>query len=217
MTDSKTCSRCKQILLFEAFNRKTGTSTGYASACKPCTAQQRREMSSEQRERKNAKNREYRVNNPEAVAKTNHIQYMHKRQERIEYATQWVMANPEKHAKYVSEWKKRNRAKVAADARRRRARKKLNGIFFISNKELDRLLAQFCFYCELKQADTIDHIISIDYGGRDSIGNIVQACKSCNSSKRELTIMEWRLWRIKKGKPPLFVYAQTIGAFRSLP
>lgn len=174
-------------------------------------------MSPEQRERKNAKNRNYRKSNPESVRRTNRNQYLLKRVERIAYANERVYANPERHKEYCKITRSRRKPQDAALARRRRARIKLNGVFFISNKHLDRLLKQKCFYCGLEQATTIDHVISIDYGGRDSIGNIVQACKSCNSSKRELTIMEWRIWRASRGKPPLLAYAQTTGAFRSLP
>ena len=217
LSNTKACSRCKQILPFEAFNIKRSTPTGYASACKPCTAEQRREMSPQQRERKNVKNREYRAKNPDAVARTNHNQYMNNREERISYSTARIYANLEKHKEYSKTSRSRRRPQIAAEARRRRARKKLNGIFYISNKELDKLLSRLCFYCGVEPANTIDHVISINYGGRDSIGNIVPACKSCNSSKRELTIMEWRLWREKKGKPPLLAYAQTTGVFRSLP
>lgn len=217
MTEYKACSRCKQILPFDAFNKKASAPTGLNSACRDCANAMKRDMTPEQRERKNAKNRKYRAENPEAVKATNREQYLNKREERIAYATQRVYANPEKHKEYCRISRSRRTLQNAADARMRRARKKLNGVFFISNKNLKRLLALKCFYCGVKDSTTIDHVISIKYGGRDSIGNIVQACKSCNSSKRELTTMEWRVWRMKRGKPPLLAYAQTTGAFRSLP
>lgn len=216
MTNTKACSRCKQILPYEAFNKKASTPTGLNSACRDCANAMKRDMTPEQRERKNAKNRKYRAENPEAVRATNREQYLNKREQRIAKATKYIQEHPEKHKEYSKTSRQNRRPQIAADARRR-ARKKLNGIFFISNKDLDKLLAKHCFYCGLVEAATIDHVISIDYGGRDSIGNIVQACKSCNSSKRQLTVMEWRIWRMKRGKPPLLAYARTTGVFRSLP
>lgn len=217
MTEYKACSRCKQVLPYEAFNKKSSSPTGLASGCRECDNAAKRNMTQEQRDRKNAKNRKYRADNPDAVKATNHQQYLNKREERIAYANQRVYENMDRHKAYCKTSRSRRRPQDAAAARRRRARIKLNGVFLITNKELDQLLAKRCFYCGLEQATTIDHVISIDYGGADSIGNIVQACKSCNSSKRELTIMEWRIWRAKRGKPPLIAYAQSTGAFRSLP
>lgn len=217
MTEYKACSRCKQILPYGAFNKKSSSPTGLASGCRECNNAAKRNIRPEQRDRKNAKNRKYRAENPNAVKATNHQQYLNKREERIAYANERVYANLARHKEYCKITRSRRKPQDAALARRRRARIKLNGVFFISNKQLDKLLKQKCFYCGIEQATAIDHVISIHYGGRDSIGNIVQACKSCNSSKRELTIMEWRVWRASRGKPPLIAYAQSTGAFRSLP
>lgn len=39
----------------------------------------------------------------------------------------------------------------------------------------------------------IDHVVPISRGGANSIGNIVAACGSCNSSKNDRLLTEWRL------------------------
>ena len=48
-----------------------------------------------------------------------------------------------------------------------------------------------CAYCP-NPADTIDHVVPLVRGGTNYEGNLVPCCKSCNSSKQGLTIVEWR-------------------------
>lgn len=51
-----------------------------------------------------------------------------------------------------------------------------------------------CNYCEERidfGKDTIDHVIPTSRGGRDIFENIVIACFSCNSSKRDKLLSEW--------------------------
>ncbi len=38
---------------------------------------------------------------------------------------------------------------------------------------------------------TMDHIVPVSRGGRSTKGNVVPACKSCNTRKKELLPMEW--------------------------
>jgi 5-methylcytosine-specific restriction protein A len=38
---------------------------------------------------------------------------------------------------------------------------------------------------------TMDHIVPIARGGRSTKGNVVPACKSCNTKKKQLLPMEW--------------------------
>lgn len=52
-----------------------------------------------------------------------------------------------------------------------------------------------CAYCT-DSADTIDHVVPLVRGGTNYEGNLVPACKSCNSSKGGRTVIEWRT-----GKP----------------
>ena len=48
-----------------------------------------------------------------------------------------------------------------------------------------------CCYCGATVALTIDHLIPKIKGGRDYADNLVWACKSCNSSKNNIDLMEW--------------------------
>lgn len=51
-----------------------------------------------------------------------------------------------------------------------------------------------CHYCggAFKPADlTMDHIVPIIRGGKSTKGNIVAACKECNTKKKYLLPIEW--------------------------
>lgn len=47
-----------------------------------------------------------------------------------------------------------------------------------------------CAYCG-KKATTIDHIIPVSKGGNSVPGNVVPACQSCNSSKKNKDLFKW--------------------------
>lgn len=50
-----------------------------------------------------------------------------------------------------------------------------------------RRAAGICHYCGLRfplQSLTMDHVVPIVRGGRSTKGNVVPACKGCNSKKK---------------------------------
>lgn len=72
--------------------------------------------------------------------------------------------------------------------------------FAASWKRLLRRMDNSCAYCGSgTEPLTVDHVVPLSRGGHDSIGNTLPACLSCNSSKRAMTIMEWRL----SGRSPM--------------
>ena len=183
MTEYKACSRCKQNKPTSEFGKHRKTYDGFYSQCLIC-------------------HRIARADYRKRHAKTSKVeqaeQYAKNREARKAYVIAWQKANPDKFKHYMSVSKKRNKETIAANTRRRNARRKANGVFAISKKELVKLSFGPCFYCGLAEQITVDHVIAIDRGGTDSIGNLVPACKSCNSQKRQLTIMEWRLYKQRK-------------------
>lgn len=52
--------------------------------------------------------------------------------------------------------------------------------------------AHACAYCGEVAPLTKDHVIPVSRGGRHAIGNILPACQSCNSSKGNRLLVEWR-------------------------
>ena len=57
-----------------------------------------------------------------------------------------------------------------------------------------RLAKGTCHYCGRSvspKALSMDHIVPIARGGRSTKGNVVAACKACNTAKKHLLPMEW--------------------------
>jgi 5-methylcytosine-specific restriction endonuclease McrA len=51
-----------------------------------------------------------------------------------------------------------------------------------------------CHWCGRSTAPadlTMDHIVPVARGGRSVKGNVVAACKECNTKKKQLLPMEW--------------------------
>lgn len=48
-----------------------------------------------------------------------------------------------------------------------------------------------CVYCGSPGANQCDHVIPRSRGGRSVATNLVAACRSCNSSKKDRTPSEW--------------------------
>jgi len=51
-----------------------------------------------------------------------------------------------------------------------------------------------CFYCNRevgREQLTMDHVVPLSRGGKSRKGNIVAACKECNTKKNYLLPVEW--------------------------
>jgi len=57
-----------------------------------------------------------------------------------------------------------------------------------------RRASGMCHYCGRKfppRELTMDHLVPLVRGGRSTKGNLVPACKECNTSKRQRLAFEW--------------------------
>ena len=57
-----------------------------------------------------------------------------------------------------------------------------------------RIAAGYCHYCDRQVGSrrlTMDHVVPLIRGGRSSRGNVVPACKECNTKKKGLLPVEW--------------------------
>ncbi|MBI2157364.1 MAG: HNH endonuclease [Candidatus Rokubacteria bacterium] len=58
-----------------------------------------------------------------------------------------------------------------------------------------RIAAGVCHYCRRPvghRSLTMDHLVPLGRGGRSTRGNVVPACKACNSKKQSLLPVEWQ-------------------------
>jgi len=133
--------------------------------------------------------------------KSREYYYAH-REQKIEYQRKQYWKDPTKaiaaavqHGKDHPEMKKArqhryaitHRAKLNADWHKRRSRIKFNGGYHTS-AEWQEVLDKYnntCIYCGTRIKMTKDHRIPINRGGTNDISNIVPACLSCNSTKRD--------------------------------
>jgi 5-methylcytosine-specific restriction endonuclease McrA len=54
--------------------------------------------------------------------------------------------------------------------------------------------AGICYFCRGKfppKELTMDHLVPIIRGGKSTKGNLVPACKECNSKKKHMLPLEW--------------------------
>lgn len=57
-----------------------------------------------------------------------------------------------------------------------------------------RIAQGVCYYCKgtfPPETLTMDHVVPVVRGGKSVRGNLVPACKECNSRKKYLLPMEW--------------------------
>lgn len=59
-----------------------------------------------------------------------------------------------------------------------------------------------CFYCSVAPAKAIDHMHPSVRGGSDEDENLIGACTSCNSQKKDKTVEEYRAWLAYKRRCP---------------
>ncbi len=60
-----------------------------------------------------------------------------------------------------------------------------------------RLAKGICHYCGGQTPPktlTMDHVVPISRGGRSTKGNVVPACKTCNTKKKQMLPTEWETY-----------------------
>lgn len=100
----------------------------------------------------------------------------------IQYALQrqWIIDNPERYKELC----------LRANHKRRVRLESISGIDLGRWKETLEYFEYKCGYCR-DWATCLDHIVPVAKGGTNDHGNLIPACKRCNSSKRHKDLKEW--------------------------
>ncbi len=196
----KICTKCGEWHSVEKFRHRLLSRDGYNSICRLC-------------ENENA--RRWRKNNSDRIAELNRGYYEENREERKIYHRQYRQEhqdyfrekmqefreeNPSYHREYMREWGRAFPDKVQEKDNKRRALKHNAGPSFTA-KEWNALKRQYnytCLRCGRKEPEitlTVDHIVPLSQGGKNTIDNIQPLCKPCNSAKHDDTIDYRPSWR----------------------
>jgi 5-methylcytosine-specific restriction endonuclease McrA len=205
MDEYKTCSKCRQIKHNTEYYADKRSSTGLQSQCKKCIWEWRNANKEklraqkiayrsipEVRRREIAYALEYQAKHPEVVKRSREKEKLKDPLAKKERFRVWAQNNPERIKANRARARAKNPALYRSYSFERRGLLKSTKNFSITKKELARLYYLPCFYCG-GPGGTIDHVIPLKKGGIHGIGNLVPCCQSCNSSKRDKFVMEWRL------------------------
>ena len=208
--DSRACNLCHVDKPLTEYYKDRSAKYGVGYVCKECAKAKARRWTADNKERASATARAYYEKHGEEirarVAARVQANPERKRAEDREYYKQntavikqrvkdWVKENPEKRKAQMQLYGRRHPHKLIERTHRRRARQREVANFKVLPRDMKRLYRSACIYCGSRDRITADHVVPIYRGGSHGIGNLVPACKRCNSSKGYKTIMEWRISR----------------------
>lgn len=224
---TKSCCTCKQHKSLDKFTKNKNRPDGRNPRCKACDAsyyQRNREKiiarvtqyKVDNREKVLERQRRYREQNPDLVREQKRKAYYQNLEHYRDLNRAYRIANRERIKEGKREWAASNPAAVqrikSQYKHRRRALESSNGIYAVSARDLKRLLARSggrCTYCtepfDSNRLVTWDHIIPVTRGGTYSVGNLAPCCVSCNASKQNRTVTEWRLWQQRNAAATLTI------------
>jgi len=183
---TRICSRCECEKQFpDGFFRDNRLKSGYRSACKTCDVSYPRSPEAKRRGQDNFRKKHgKRCHSVEQREKG----YAY---EKMKYHSDpaWRQRKLDADRRYRQSTKGRITALKARGKRR-----KLVGATKLTETDLDFIFSAFdykCAYCGDDKDITNDHFIPVSHGGKSIAGNILPACRSCNSSKQNSDPAEW--------------------------
>lgn len=156
------------------------------------------------KEKEKKRRREYYYDNFERESIVKAIWYQKNKEKIKKQKKEYYWSNRKKELERIKKYRhskegKKTRKKYKQNNRdliyyhNLRRRKKVRLTFSITKQEINQIYERdgCCIYCGSDENLTLDHIISVDVGGHTVFNNMVVACQSCNSSKRNKDVFEW--------------------------
>lgn len=136
--------------------------------------------------------RAWREANADRVDRVNREWRLNNRERERQACAAWRWANKERHQALIRAWERKHpEARMRYNAQRRAW--KLDGTLVMRDwLRLVRSHGGRCAYCRSDAPITIDHVVPLSRGGRHAIGNVLPACRPCNSSKQDRLLVEWK-------------------------
>ena len=188
---TKRCQKCGEILNIFEFHKDKTRPNGHSYVCKNCRSNKNLKIQPRTDIRKKMKRN--------GLGWCINCLGWHPINE-INKSRCRVHNNLEYRRRYSSDVKFRETIKQRVKARKR----KTLPVPLDEIKYIKKLFAGKCAYCG-KVADTVDHIVPIKNNGSNK-NNIVPACVSCNSSKKDVDVFKWIE---KTNKTPCFEFYKT--------
>ncbi len=207
--NTKYCKRCNLEKPVDQFNRWSRGKDGLQVWCRACQAADEKTPASRargaryykaNRDKLDAQNKQWALDHPDA-RKAIWLRYQQNNRELTRKAS-------------LASWRKNYehyRIGAVANDRKRRARKKGAPINDLTPAQWKYRLEEFNYHCAyclaplVPEHTTQDHMKPLSRGGSHTLDNIVPACRSCNSSKRDKTLLEFFGWMngrpIRQAKP----------------
>lgn len=203
----KECTGCHEVRSFDDFGPSKRGKNGLKSRCRGCEATKIKKWNTDNPEKARAgRLRRYTKNSEQINANTRKRRAENPEQSR-NYCRKWQAAHLEENRAHAVKWRNENLERARANSRRwnaanlekmqlakmrRQALKLENGVFVVTATEIQLMKTKPCYLCGVAPSTEIDHIIPIVRGGRHAVGNLAGVCRSCNSSKNDKFLVEYR-------------------------
>ena len=208
-TPTKVCTKCGQKFpaTREYFHK---VRNGLCARCKTCACeakraerlanpdrqkQTRKRYYESHKEEVNTYSRAWYQENKAQAKETGHRHYLEHKEYIQEKAREWRKLHPEQKLETDRKWRDKNREKVRASNRHRKAVKKsAEGSHTAEDiRTLLKMQKGRCWWCgkPFGQDYHVDHRIPLSRGGSDDASNLVITCPTCNIEKHTRLPSEW--------------------------
>lgn len=161
--------------------------------------EQRKRYREENREKVLEGKREFHCRNRDTILEKRRNDYQLNKEKYLARTTEWIKNNREWYRQYHRDYYRRyistpeGKQNLKRREYKREALKRSNHSSPYTSLDLIsrwQLFDNCCAYCGGK-ATSIDHFIPLSKGGGDVLSNLLPACQSCNSSKRDYDVEQW--------------------------